>query len=95
MYNILGLNHQTTYVPPFLQSYHLVGFDGYSSKDVLMRVVAQGLNPETTTLDKVLNLSTPLFLAEYFVSSATLFLVSYGGYVIAVVEFKFVENRHM
>lgn len=25
----------------------------FSSKDVLMRVVAQGLHPETTTLDKV------------------------------------------
>lgn len=53
MYIFFVFQHRHAYVPPCLESDYLVGFDGYSSKDVLMRVVAQGLNPETTTLDKV------------------------------------------
>ena len=33
--------------------------NGSSSKDVLMRVVAQSLSPETTTLDKVCGYPLP------------------------------------
>jgi hypothetical protein len=47
-----------------------------------MRVVAQGLPPETTTLDKVLTLSTPLLLSNGFVVSVILFLTTYGGIVL-------------